>query len=451
MEKLAKEILLHPNFEKLSEEEITEVFSNLLANGISKEQIENILLGKEKKNSNLENLSYDAFLLITDNMLGKDLINFCNSSPLINEKCNRDLILSNDKGIVKIIPQFVFTRALTKAKINILPKEIPRRVYIREFVGGKARNFNGESFNVKQLKYVLNFGGEILFLTVNGDLIYNDKLIMPNVKLIVPNNTKFPYLYLDIFTFDGTRYTYSITDQELKNTEKKYSILKMIYLQTHSITLDDDMAIKVVGSSKCGNLGLGPDIRRVSQNTIIPGLNNIVDFDAKHSNTALLDQNGHVWLYGNTHLPEFSTELKNGTSPCSWTPKMVKGLNDVVQISIGYRTYLALHSNGTVRLFGGSTNNPIIKRFYGLIKKANGQIFDSIVKIQAFENTYFMLDNLGDLYFFGYNIALGSNSKGHGRLFENLPDEDLVSVPQLIASDLLNFFYYGGDDLYLID
>ena len=84
--------------------------------------------------SMLERLPYDVFMNViqTSDMTGKDLIHLCNSSPFLNEYCNRSLVLPNgDK-----LNQYLF-RILLQNKYNInLPSEAnPREEYRRVVIG----------------------------------------------------------------------------------------------------------------------------------------------------------------------------------------------------------------------------------------------------------------------------------------------------------------------------
>lgn len=115
MEK-AKAILFHPNFEKLSSDQIQNIYTLLLETGMTKPQIATIL--QLKNTTHLEALDYNSFLelIFKGQIVGKDLIALCNSSPLINEKCNRGF---NAEG--KIIPQYLFYLLLKKdpPKFNV--------------------------------------------------------------------------------------------------------------------------------------------------------------------------------------------------------------------------------------------------------------------------------------------------------------------------------------------
>lgn len=133
----AKTILTHPDFSKLPLFKIKEAFSYFLGKGLTKSDLENILNPpKRQEITYLESLSYPIFvnLILVGNITGKDLISFCNSSPLLKEKCDRAF---NAEG--KIIPEYIFYILLQKMGIKLKPGESPKARYI------KALN-NRESF-----------------------------------------------------------------------------------------------------------------------------------------------------------------------------------------------------------------------------------------------------------------------------------------------------------------
>jgi len=124
--KQARQVLTHPNFSKLTPQQMQEVYRSLLASGVTKDDIRNILLSKPNL-TYLESLPYNIFLNLVTNgeIKGKDLIRFCNSSPLINDKCNRPFQLAKSGDF---IPEYLFYLLLKQDGIE--NKTNPRIVYI---------------------------------------------------------------------------------------------------------------------------------------------------------------------------------------------------------------------------------------------------------------------------------------------------------------------------------
>lgn len=134
----ARKILLHDNFKKLSPQQIQEVFQSLLTSGLTKDDIKNILTSSEipsfssalptrKDVSYLESLPYNVFinLILTQGIEEKDLIHLCNSSPMINEYCNRSFKLEAGE----LIPAYVFYLILKKKGRILKPGQNPREYY----------------------------------------------------------------------------------------------------------------------------------------------------------------------------------------------------------------------------------------------------------------------------------------------------------------------------------
>lgn len=150
----AKDILLHPNFSKLTPQGIQDAYRLILNSGVAKEEIINILTSASKEITYIESLDYNVFLTLVQKLEGKDVIRFCNSSPLINEKCNRDF---NAEG--KIIPQYMFVLLLQKMKVNLnafrqyKPDVSPREVYTYLTIGDGVRfnQLHRKLENLKQL------------------------------------------------------------------------------------------------------------------------------------------------------------------------------------------------------------------------------------------------------------------------------------------------------------
>jgi hypothetical protein len=122
----ARKILLHENFPKLTPLQVQDVYRNLIIQGITKEEISQILKEKKKDVTYLEGLPYNVFvnLVLVGEIDGRDLLNFCNSSPLINEKCNKAFI--SESG--HVVPQFIFSKLLQK--MGIPSRENPREQYL---------------------------------------------------------------------------------------------------------------------------------------------------------------------------------------------------------------------------------------------------------------------------------------------------------------------------------
>jgi hypothetical protein len=130
----AKKVLLHPNFKKLSPSQIQQAYKTLLNSGLTKDDLTTIIRSssgtKPKQDlTYLESLPYNVFmnLIMSGEIKGKDLISLCNSSPLINEKCNKAFIGKNGENV----PQFIFYALLKKLGINLTGRNDYRNLYVK--------------------------------------------------------------------------------------------------------------------------------------------------------------------------------------------------------------------------------------------------------------------------------------------------------------------------------
>lgn len=133
----ARAILLHPNFNKLNLEQMNNVYLSLLASGLTKDDIANIILQREPQPENidrskinlLEKLPRDVFkhMVEVGEISGKDLINLCNSSPKLRVYCLADKVGGVNGQIIQ--KQEIYSLALEKMGIKILPKDDPASLY----------------------------------------------------------------------------------------------------------------------------------------------------------------------------------------------------------------------------------------------------------------------------------------------------------------------------------
>jgi len=133
---LVRQILRSPIFNSKTLDQQQVILDQVISTGeVSKDDLFKIIQEELniqndlsiKQISYLEALPYNVFIILAANLVGKDLINFCNSSPVINEKCNRSFIVE-DTGIV--IPQYMFYLLLQKMEIEVVPGEDYRKIYM---------------------------------------------------------------------------------------------------------------------------------------------------------------------------------------------------------------------------------------------------------------------------------------------------------------------------------
>jgi hypothetical protein len=130
----AKRILLHPNFKKLTPTQIQQLYKTILASGLTKADISKILKSKNVQSTYLEAMPYDLFLnfVLEGDIQGADLISLCNSSPLINEKCNKAFTAEG-----KVIPQYLFYILLQRMDLPKLTSNMDYRTLYKKVIENK--------------------------------------------------------------------------------------------------------------------------------------------------------------------------------------------------------------------------------------------------------------------------------------------------------------------------
>jgi|SRR5579885_1548813 len=133
---LVRLILISPLFHEKSIEDKLQVLNQIIATGeVSQNDVNNLIQEKLQKQqlsisnlSYLEKLPYDVFinLIVKGNIEGKDLIRLCNSSPVLNEFCNRSFKVQDTN---EIIPQYLFYLLVKKMGFQPSPNQNSREFY----------------------------------------------------------------------------------------------------------------------------------------------------------------------------------------------------------------------------------------------------------------------------------------------------------------------------------
>jgi hypothetical protein len=178
--KIVKDIILSRKFQSYEKPQQMGVLEKIIQTGdVPKETVMNIYANSITVY--LESLPYNVFLniILNNDIKGRELFNLCNSSPLINEQCNKSFTLENSDTVV---PQYLFVLLLNKAGIDYekikqkRPKILPRNMYYYYFVG------DGVSFRRLQDKflYIVNALDQEGFMPKDlCDLLYTRYEIKP--------------------------------------------------------------------------------------------------------------------------------------------------------------------------------------------------------------------------------------------------------------------------------
>lgn len=215
MEK-AKQLLGHPNFNKLSLQQIQQVFAVILASGVTKDQITSILreIETEKERYALQKANVSHLELLPRNVFkhmvevgqikGKDLVHLCNSSPILRNYCLADLKDINGEVIEhQEIYSLALKRVLGKGYkpkisplvdfVNLLGSYIVIRQVVRQ---DGIREEKQELDNPRYIKQISPGRTTVSILDYQGTALvksYSDlsympyKLSMPNVAKITAN------------------------------------------------------------------------------------------------------------------------------------------------------------------------------------------------------------------------------------------------------------------------
>ena len=135
----ARITLLDPEFRKLTTQQMQDTFRRYMAEGLTKQDLINIITGSSTESQStisvskleqLEKLPRVVFkqLIETGKIKGKDLIYLCNSSPLLRSYCLAD---STDINGQVLQSQEIYRIALRNMGVEIGPNDNPSEAYLR--------------------------------------------------------------------------------------------------------------------------------------------------------------------------------------------------------------------------------------------------------------------------------------------------------------------------------
>jgi hypothetical protein len=127
---LVREIISSPAFQSYNTKQQREVLEQVIATGeVSTEIVMNIY--NLSNISYLESLPYNVFMkiVLAGEIVDKDLIRLCNSSPILNSYCNKDFVRSDDV----VLNKYLFRVLLAKMGIDV-PVNVDARAYYKYFL-----------------------------------------------------------------------------------------------------------------------------------------------------------------------------------------------------------------------------------------------------------------------------------------------------------------------------
>ncbi|WPB74364.1 RCC1 repeat-containing protein [Archangium violaceum] len=170
----------------------------------------------------------------------------------------------------------------------------------------------------------------------------------------------------------------------------------------HVLALREDGTVWAWGSNSRGQLGVETSLTSRYTPAPVPGLTDVVAISAGQSSNLALRRDGTVWGWGDNSLGQ----LGDGTRLSRYTPAPVAGLTDVVGLmSTSYGTSLVVRRDGTVWGFG---YNDI-----GMLANTAQQFYTTPVQLPALARVKALSAGMGTGYALlkdGTARAWGSNA-----------------------------------------
>ncbi|KPA14482.1 chromosome condensation regulator RCC1, partial [Candidatus Magnetomorum sp. HK-1] len=128
----------------------------------------------------------------------------------------------------------------------------------------------------------------------------------------------------------------------------------------HSIAVRGGHEVMAWGRNDIGQLGIGTSGEGTDQTfpKIINGLQNIIDLAGGENHNLALSDNGSVWAWGNNSHGQLGIGESGGGTETDH-PEKVLLLTDIIAIDAGYAHSLALQDNGTIWSWGSNINGEL--------------------------------------------------------------------------------------------
>jgi hypothetical protein len=228
------------------------------------------------------------------------------------------------------------------------------------------------------------------------------------------------------FISEGSVYSSGSSGTELTNINEigLDNIIEIAGGINYVLTLGGGGRVYSFGNNNRGQLGLGDEISR-KEPTLIPNLPKIVNIAAEVMFSALLSEDGNVYVFGKG-FGEVRREILY--------PTKVEGFKNIVQIAIGNGHLLALDINGNVYGFG--TND------YDQIDKSNVKDYEVPKRLEHLKNIFCVAaGNYGS-----YAVDI------NGKLFTNIKNNAVPNfkITKIFTKTLVSSFQKGENDLFVM-
>src|SRR5262249_16216048 len=157
-----------------------------------------------------------------------------------------------------------------------------------------------------------------------------------------------------------------------------------------------------------GQLGIGNTSQQTRPTNVLT-LSNIVAVSCGYRHSLALSSNGTVWAWGH----DASGEVGNGTTTSQiLSPYLIPNFSGVASVAAGEDFSVALKTNGSVWVWGESSNGRLGLGSVGpdVTTPTNIAALSNICLITAGSQQAYAIDTSGKLWMWGYNGAWNGNN-----------------------------------------
>jgi len=217
-----------------------------------------------------------------------------------------------------------------------------------------------------------------------------------------------------------------------------------------TLVLKSDDTVIGWGENGLGQLGDGTTNDKVDGSlAIVLGLSDVVAIEAGASHSLALKSDGTVWTWGK-NTAGILADGTGGAGELVLTPTQVKGLEDVISISVGLETSYAVTASGELYAWGknangqlGTGNNQTPVR---TLHKVEG--VGQIVKVSSGDAYVVALDKNGTLVTFGVN-TYGQHGTGTTANIVAIPVvTSITNIKDIEAGDRATFILDTNNTFY---
>lgn len=334
----------------------------------SKYELESLQFGTTNKERIIRILSYmnvlnDSDITLFDtipteilrkimlNLTCSDILLLCDASKNLNKFCSENLSV-----ILREILEKKLHLNMINYDINVL-KSLCRIKNNNKLSGGFKKyltlNYDGtiNDLNVKDIISISGGDNNFLLLDCNGKVL-NHKLEYENISNVIEISAGYDhYMFLksngNVYVKGNNTFgQLGIKVNDVKNVVRNLSLNNIVQISTysnHSLALRSDGKVYSFGNNKYNQLGYKTDKTNEYSPKIIPGLDDVVQISAGNGFSLVLRSNGKVYGFGNNKYGQ----LKLDDDIINF-PTQIPKLNNIIKISAGNRHFLALDKNGKV-------------------------------------------------------------------------------------------------------